>query len=197
MKRFAMRLTCLALLLLAGLANAQGPGCPPGCKVVWIDQPVTCQKMEWRSKDVVCEVMKPVYREEVRTLTRDVVVPEWKDEMREFTTCTLKPRQEVREVSRVVLVPCTVVDPCTGCPYTSCKPYMVVDKVCSTVYDRVLETTKVPVKVCGYRTEKRAFTETLIHCDWKKETTTHKEYYCVPVLVTTTRKVAVIVPDCP
>ena len=38
-----MRLSCLALLALAVVANAQGPGCPPGCKVVWIDQAVTCQ----------------------------------------------------------------------------------------------------------------------------------------------------------
>src|SRR5258707_103707 len=44
MKRFELRLTCLALLTLAGVAGAQGPGCPPGCKVVWIDQAVTCQK---------------------------------------------------------------------------------------------------------------------------------------------------------
>ncbi len=197
MKRFVTRLTCLALLALAGAAQAQGPFCPPGCRVVWVDQPVTCQKMEWRSKDVSYEVMKPVYREEVRTVTRDVIVPEWKDETRDVTTCTLKPRQEVREVARMVCVPCTVVDPCTGCAYMSCKPHMVVEKVCSTVYDRVLETTKIPVKVCNYKTEKRAFKETLVHCDWKKETTTRKEYYCVPVLVTMTRKVPVLVPDCP
>src|SRR5206468_10864915 len=38
MKRFKMRLAGLALLILAGVADAQGPGCPPGCKVVWIDQ---------------------------------------------------------------------------------------------------------------------------------------------------------------
>jgi hypothetical protein len=197
MKRFEMRLAALALLALAGVAGAQGPGCPPGCKVVWVDQPVTCQKLEWHSKDVTCEVMKPVYREEVRTVARDVVVPEWKDETRDVTTCTLKPRQVVSEVSRLVNVPVTVVDPCTGCAYTSCKPQMVVEKVCSTVYDPVTVTTKVPVKVCHYKTEKRNFKETLIHTDWKRVTTTHKEYYCVPVLVTTTQKVPVVVPDCP
>jgi hypothetical protein len=195
MKRFELRLASLALLALASAAGAQS--CPPGCKVVWVEQQVTCQKLEWRSKDVTCEVMKPVYREEERTVFRDVIMPEWKDETRDVTTCTLKPRQEVREVARLVNVPCTVVDPCTGCAYTSCKPQMVVEKVCSTVYDQVTETMKVPVKVCHYKTETRKFKETLIHTEWKKVTTTHKEYYCVPVLVTTTQKVPVIVPDCP
>ena len=142
------RLFCLGLLLLAaGAARAQ-ESC---CKVVWVDRIVTCQKMEWRSKDVSCEVMKPVYREEVRIVRRDVVVPEWTEEMREVESCSLKPRKIEREVCRMVMVQSTVIDPCTGCPYTTCKPHMTVEKVACTVYEPVTEMKKVAVKVCKYR----------------------------------------------
>lgn len=188
------RLFCLGLFLLAASATqAQGPG----CKVVWIDQTVTCQKMEWRSRDVTCEVAKPVYREEVRVVRRDVVVPEWKEETREVESYALKPRQVVHEVCKMVMVPVTVVDPCTGCPYTVCKQHMTVEKVSCTVYDAVTVMKKVPVRVCTYKTEPREFKETLVHREWKTEKVTTKEYYCVPVTYTTTTKVPVLVPDCP
>ncbi len=190
------QLVCLVVLLVAGSVSwAQDACC--SYKVAWVDQAVTCCRMEWRTRDVPCEVMKPVYREETRTVQREVTVPEWRDETREVVTHSYKPREVVREVCRYVLVPCTAVDPCTGCAVTTCKPQVVVDKVKCTVYDCVPEVTKVPVKVCHYRREMRDFKETLIHCDWKKETVVRKEAYCVPVTYTTTMKVPVLVPCCP
>ena len=191
------RLFSLALLaLLAVRGQAVGQDCCPKYTVQWVEKPVTCTKMEWRTRDVAHEVLKPVYREEVKKIERDVVVPEWKDELRDWIHCVLKPREVLKDYVTCMLVPVTVVDPCTGCPYTTCKPQPMVQKVKCTVWDCVPETTKVAVKVCHYRTEKRTFEYTELHCDWKKEMQTRKEWYCVPVAYTTTVKVPVYVP-CP
>jgi hypothetical protein len=197
MMRFATAIPAIALLLASGTAQAHDPCCQPCYTVKWVDQPVTCQKMEWRVRDVPCEVMKPVCRQEVRVVQRCVVVPEWRDELRSCTTYKLQPRVVTRDVCRTVLVPVCVVDPCTGCAHTACKPQTVVEQQHCTVYDTVPVTTQVPVKVCHYRTEKRDFQVTCLRQDWQKEVVMKKEAYCVPVTYTTTRKVPVLVPCCP
>jgi hypothetical protein len=187
-------LCSLALVVASGQASAQE--CCPQYTLKWIDQAVTCTKLEWRSKDVSCEVLKPIYREEVKKIVRDVVVPEWKDEQREVINYVMKPREVTKEVVTYMLVPATVVDPCTGCAYQTCKPTPMVQKTKCIVYDCVAEATKVSFKVCHHRTEKRSFEYKEIHCEFRKETVTKKEWYCVPVNYTTTQKVAVWVP-CP
>jgi hypothetical protein len=195
MKRSA--LYSLALLALGAVrGEAVGQECCPHYTLKWVDQAVTCTKLEWRTRDVAHEVLKPVYREEVKKVERDVVVPEWVDEPRDCTNYVLKPREVTKDVVNYFLVPTTLVDPCTGCAYTACKPTPVVQKVKCIVYDSVPQTTRVMVKVCRYRTEKRSFEHKEIHCDWKKEVVAKKEWYCVPVTVTTTVKVPVYVP-CP
>jgi hypothetical protein len=197
MMKFATAIPAFALLLVSGNAQAHDPCCQPCYTVKWIDQPVTCQKMEWRVRDVPCEVMKPVCRQAVRVVQRDVVVPEWCTEMRSCTTNVMQPRVVTRDVCRTVMVPVCVVDPCTGCAQTVCKPQTVIDKQCCTVYECVPVTTQVPVKVCRYRTEKRDFQETYLCHELQKVIVVKKESYCVPVTYTTCRKVAVLVPCCP
>jgi hypothetical protein len=192
-----MAIVGIALLVTSsGTAQAFDPCCPPCYCVQWIDVPVTCQKMEWRFRDVPCEVMKPFFREEKRQCFRDVIIPEWRTEYRDCTSHVMKPRVVTTQVCRTVMVPVTCVDPCTGCPYTTCKPQTVVENQHCTVYDCVPVVTKVPYKVCYNRVEKQPYTETIIHQDWKKEIVVKKEAYCVPVCYTTTTKVPVYVPCC-
>jgi hypothetical protein len=195
MKRSALHsLALVALVVVQGQAICQE--CCPHYTLKWVDQAVTCTKMDWRTRDVSQEILKPVYREEVKSVVREVVVPEWVDEPRDCLNYVLKPREIVKDVVNYMLVPTTVVDPCTGCAHTTCKLTPVVQKVRCTVYDTVPQTTRVMIKVCRYRTEKRNFEHREIHCDWRKDTVTRKEWYCVPVSVTTTVKVPVYVP-CP
>lgn len=184
----------LGFLAVAG--QAPGQDCCPKYTIQYVDKPVTCTKMEWRTRDVAHAVMKPVYREVVKKVDRDVVVPEWRDEHRDCVNYVLKPREVLRDHVTCMLVPATAIDPCTGCEYKTYKPQPMVQKVKCTVYDCVPETTRVPVKVCHYRTEKRSFEYKETHCDWVQEMQTKKEWYCVPVTYTTTVKVPVCVP-CP
>jgi hypothetical protein len=195
-----VRASVLAVAVLGLAAGPAHAGCPPPCPPVvltWVDQPVTCVTSQWRVKQVPCEVMRPVWRVESRVVTCDVPVPEWKDSVQTVCGYRYQPRQVVRDQVRFVLVPCTSVDPCTGCAYTTCKPQPVCEKVSCTVWDCVPELKQVPCKVCVYKTEKRQYRQSYYVCDWKKETVLRPTYECVPVQVTTMRKVPVWVPACP
>src|SRR2546423_1362236 len=94
---------CLLALLAVG-GQAPGQDCCPKYVLQYVDKPVTCTKMEWRTRDVAHEVMRPVYREVVKKVERDVVVPEWRDEVRECINYVLKPREVLRDHVTCMLV---------------------------------------------------------------------------------------------
>src|SRR5207237_1061752 len=100
----------LSVVLVGSVGEVARAGdicCPPQYVLTWVDKPVICQRMEWHTRDVPCESVKQVYREEIRVHLRDVVVPEERTELRDVVTCVLKPVTQIKEVCRQVMVPVT------------------------------------------------------------------------------------------
>jgi hypothetical protein len=183
MKRLAaIALVGAALALATPSARACHPACCAPCVVPccvqFVEKTVTCYRPEWKTRDVVCTVMRPVPREVVEKYNCTVMVPEWKDEKRTIYICNYVPKEEVREVTCCRMVPVCVTDPCTGCTYTSCKPECYTQKVKCCVLVPASEKRDVVVKVCTYRPEQRTVECRRVVCDYKPEQVTYKQCYC-------------------
>jgi hypothetical protein len=139
------RFPCLILILawpvtpsLGQEVSLPGPcdaGCcePPPPKVLWMEKqyPVTTlvgREVITKKKHPTLEV---AYREEKRTLI-DMVI---------------KQREVEKVVPCPILVPCTEIDPHTGCPVTIYKTVMTHKVVKDTVFETVPEKKVVTVKV--------------------------------------------------
>lgn len=168
----------LVAAVLIGAVRGSEP-CPPRGQEMQKAPPAV--KMEWRSREVVHEVEKPVWREEIKREEREVQVPDNTVIEQECITYRWEPRQVTRDVVRHVQVPVTVVDPCTGCARTTCKQQSYVEKETTTVYDAIPDVTKIPLKLCQYRTERRVFEYKEIHLEYKKVSEVRVEYYQAPV----------------
>ena len=210
MKRLmTLSLTAVALALCASPASAHGrrhscasdcaPACAPAVQytTVWVEKTVTAYKTEWHERDVKVVVHKPIFTEVETPHSCTVLVPEWKPVTKTITVLTPVPKVVERDVVCCRMVPVTLCDPCTGCPYTVCKPETYVQKVKYTVTECVPTPKEVTYNVCTYKEEVRKWTTKHVVCTWKEDTEMRKERYCVSVPYPTTVKVPVCVPVCP
>lgn len=193
-KLIASAVSILTLVLTSAPAQAWWGCCccaPPPC-IQWVEQTVTCYRPQWQERDVVCTVMKPVYREEIVQQRCTVMVPVWTEQPASCIVPTYRPKVIEREVVCCRMVPVCVTDPCTGCTYTTCKPETYVQKVQCTVMECIPVRKDYTVKVCSFKPEERVYNVRRVHCDWKPEQVTYKERYCVPVAY----QAKVMVPVC-
>ena len=203
-KMLVSGLTLACLLLLAGRVQAFGrgsccaPSCAPPCptKVVYEDRVVTCYKPVWKEEKIKCVVNKVVCREEIETRKCTVMVPKWTDEKRTCTYLVRVPRTVEREILVCRMVPVQMVDECTGCTYTCCKPETVKQTVKCTVYDCKEEKKDIVVKVCHHEAQEREYKVRRIIPECVQETVDRVRRYCVMEPYQTTIKVAVCVPCC-
>src|SRR5262245_6221268 len=102
------RLAAIALVgAVLALATPSARACYPvccapcvtPCCVQYVEKTVTCYRPEWKTRDVVCTVMRPVPREVTEKYTCTVLVPEWKDEKRTICICKYIPKEVEREVA--------------------------------------------------------------------------------------------------
>lgn len=168
------------------------PACPPPVK--WVEKTITSCKPQWTEKEVTCTVNRLVTREVVTPMKRIVMVPEWKEEKRTVTVCRPVLREVEREVVCCRLVPASVVDSCTGCTYTVCKPETFVRKVKCMVPDWVREQKEITVKICCPKAVEQTVECRRLVCEVVPETVKRKIRTCEMVPCQVTVKVPVCCP---
>jgi hypothetical protein len=119
------------------------------------------------------------------------MVPVWKEEKRECVTYTKVCKIIEKEVTKCRMVRTCVEDPCTGCVKRCRVPVVTTCIVPCKVWERVPEKKEFTVNVCTMKAEEKTIQQTRVICEWKPETITRKEKYCVMVPYETTIKVAV------
>jgi hypothetical protein len=180
-----------------GCASTCAPSCGPALVVVgYEEREVTAYKTEWREKEEKYTIVRLIPREVVDKQKYKVLVPDWKEEERKVTVLTHKPREVVRPVTRCHMVRECVVDPCTGCTYTVCRPHTTVEEVKYTVMDCVPEPRVIKVKVYAPREEERVREIKRIEYDRKPEEHKHTVKYCVSVPYQTKVQVPIYGPAC-
>lgn len=162
------------------------------CNVQYVEKEVICHRLEWKSREVDCVVMKPHFHEVTDKHSCTVMVPDWKDEKRTIWICKYEPREIEREVVSCRMVQACHTDPCTGCTYTTCKPEYHKQKVKCIVMEAAHEKKEIDVKVCYYKPEVRNWETKRMVCEYKPEPAKRTEWYCewVP------HKTKVMVPVC-
>jgi hypothetical protein len=123
----------------------------------WVEEKRTCTYLVQVPKTVEREVLSVVCREEFETRKCTVMVPKWTDEKRTCTYLIQVPKTVEREILVCRMVPVQMVDECTGCTYTCCKPETVKQKVKCTVYECKEAKKDIVVKVCHHEAQEREY----------------------------------------
>jgi hypothetical protein len=166
----------------------------PAVQVQYVEKTVTCYKPEWKEREVKCTVNRMVTRTEVVPVKCNIMVPVWTDQKQTQVFYKRVPKEVEREVTTCHMVRDCVVDPCTGCTRTVCRPEYSTQKVKCTIWECIPEKRDVTVRVCSWKPEERTVETRRVICEWKPETITRKERYCEMVPYQTTVKVPVCVP---
>jgi hypothetical protein len=108
-----------------------------------------------KPRDVECQVTEPVLRPEI--ISKKILVPKlvWSEQKRVHCEPKLVPREGEREVVCWRMVTEVIIDPCTGCTRTICKPIQEVKKVKTTVWEMVTEQKEIVVRTACLQTEEQ------------------------------------------
>jgi hypothetical protein len=190
-------------IALVGLMTARieafghGGGCCHGVCVCMVDRAVTCYKPVFKTEQYTVTVNKIVCKEVCEKKTITVMVPKEYEERRTKTVCCKVPKEIEKEVKKCRIQKVEVVDPCTGCKTTVCKPVVCVEKVKCTVYENVPKTEEYCVKVCKMEPVCKQIDVRKKVRECVPETQTRCRTVCHMVAYQTCIKVPVVVPCCP
>jgi hypothetical protein len=110
---------------------------PPPPPIVWEERTITTYKPEVKTRKVETVVTELATREVKTPTVRTVWETVYNDTKEVRTVIELVPRPSVKKVMSYKMVPCTTVDPCTGCPKTTYHPEPYEQEIPCTVYDSV------------------------------------------------------------
>jgi hypothetical protein len=142
---------------------------------------VVCHRPEWREEKVPCVVRTVHWRREVTPVKTQVMVPKLVDQVVRTAYYTPVPREVEREVTRCVLVPVVITDPCTGCSFTTCCPQWIRERVRCVEYDVRKDERDVNVKVCKWFPEDRVFDQVRFIPEVRETQSWTVRRYCVMV----------------
>jgi hypothetical protein len=156
-KLLALGLGIGLLVALSGRADAFGchgsghASCYEPCVqtcVTYVDQCVTCYRPEWREEKFTYTVNRIVCKELITKQKCTKLVAKYYDEKRVCHYTVQVPKCVEYDVQRCRMVCVQVMDPCTGCCYTCCRPEYYCEKVQATVYECRPASREYMVKVC-------------------------------------------------
>jgi len=94
---------------------------------------------------------------------------EYKDEKQCVTVMVPKPREIERQVTSLTWLPCTTIDPHTGCPCTTYKEVPICRTEKYTVYETVPETKEYTVKVPVLKPKETSVSIQYFTADWSSK----------------------------
>lgn len=180
-----------------GCAPNCAPSCAPQVEVQWVEKTVTVYQKQWAEREETLTVNRVVPREVRVPMTRTVYVPTYENVKQTVTVMRQVPREVEREVTVCHMVSECVVDPCTGCTRTVCRPQTTVQRVRHTVMECVPTAQEVTARVCRMQPTEQKYEVTRIEYETRPEKVTRRVPYCVTVPVEQKVRVPVCVPVAP
>jgi hypothetical protein len=169
---------------------------PPPPPIVWEERTVTTFRPETHTRDVEAVVSELTHREVKIPTTRLVLETVYKDHKEVRTFFELVPRPCVKTVTSYRMVPCTTVDPCTGCPKTTYHPEPYVQELPAVAYDSVPVKKEVIVTRACLKQVEKPFEIVRLVPEVKQVKKVFQQEYTVMVPHTIVIKVPVC-PACP